>query len=350
MSDATNTIATLLEGKQPKIMTLIPKGHSPKIYLDLVKTQIMGVDAKGNARPDDDLLLFLYVAKRTGLDPLTKQIYAIYRWDSRQGKEVMTIQSSIDGMRLVAQRTQGYAGQDDVVFTPVDESTKWPTKASVTVHKLMGGQRVPFTASARWNEYVQTNSKTGMPTIMWSKMPYLMLGKCAEALALRKAFPNELSGIYTPEEMAQSQNPIGDLSAPARFDKKEPEVISGAPDDQPTKSDLNAPTQPPEPTEEKPPMPTGPTVLLGTTKKPDLGAMRDALKPADTETQPTEAKPSGGTGTAAPSKPVAEPAKSPDGGGVKKDASPDALKARVEASRKLVKDEPKPVADVGKPH
>jgi phage recombination protein Bet len=279
MSDTANTIAMIAEGKTPKLLTLVPKGHSPKLYVDLVKSQIMGVDQKGNARPDDDLLLFLYVAKRTGLDPLTKQIYAIYRWDSRQGKDKMTIQASIDGMRVVAQRTKGYAGQDDVVFD--DEKLKQPGKATVTVYKLMGGQRVPFTASARWGEYVQTNSQTKMPILMWEKMPYLMLGKCAEALALRKAFPNELSGIYAPEEMGQTNNVLADLAAPARFEKKEPEVISGAPDEESTKSDINAPTEPlPQPEQE----PKGvPKVILGTKDAPDIGAMRAALKPKTIE-------------------------------------------------------------------
>lgn len=271
MTDAKNTLEMIAEGKLPKLMSLVPKDQSPKLYLDLVKSQIMGVDAKGNQRPDDDTLLFLYVAKRTGLDPLTKQIYAIYRWNSRQGKELMTIQASIDGMRLVAQRTKGYAGQDDVVYD--DETKTYPGKATVTVYKLMGRERVSFTASARWGEYVQKDSK-GMPMVMWAKMPYLMLGKCAEALALRKAFPNELSGIYAPEEMAQEANPLGDLATPDRF-KKPVEVLSGAPDETPSKNDLNL-----EPDELKIPEPLEKTkVVLGATAKPDLSAMRKALKP-----------------------------------------------------------------------
>jgi phage recombination protein Bet len=307
MTEATKTVDKILEGKTQSLLTLIPKGQSPKLYLDLVKSQIMGVDSKNQQRPDEDLLLFLYVAKRTGLDPLTKQIYSVYRWNSRQGKETMTIQASIDGMRLVAQRTKGYAGQDDVIFDPIDENLKQPRKASVTVYKQMGGQRVSFTASARWAEYAGTD-KNGMPTQFWAKMPYLMLGKCAEALALRKAFPNELSGVYAAEEIAQEPTPMGDLSVPTRFVKKEIEVISGAPDNGSTVSD----TQPksyggdfPIPSGdhggangqggnttpqhqgtsvaiEMPPVmdsEQGPKVILGTTSKPDLGAMRRALKP-----------------------------------------------------------------------
>lgn len=284
--EATKTIELITEGKTPKLLSLIPKGQSPKLYLDLIKTQIMGVDAKGQPRPDDDMLLFLYVAKRTGLDPLTKQIFAIYRWNTRVGREVMTIQSSIDGMRLVAQRTKQYAGQDDVNYLPVDESTKYPIKASVTVYKVIEGQRVAFTASARWAEYVQTD-KNGMPTAMWGHMPYLMLGKCAEALALRKAFPNELSGIHTDEEMAQATNPLAGLAAPTKFEKKI-EVISGGPDETPTAT----PPVPSEPgkapsgeVELNVPTPGNPKIVLGTTVKPDFKAMQNALKPKQNETK-----------------------------------------------------------------
>jgi len=289
-SEATKTIELITEGKTPKLLSLIPKGQSPKLYLDLIKTQIMGVDAKGQPRPDDDMLLFLYVAKRTGLDPLTKQIFAIYRWNTRMGREVMTIQSSIDGMRLVAQRTKQYAGQDDVNYLPIDESTKYPVKGSVTVYKILEGQRVAFTASARWAEYVQVD-KNGMPTQMWAHMPYLMLGKCAEALALRKAFPNELSGIYTDEEMAQSANPLAGIAAPTKFEKKPIEVISGGPDE----SSTATPPAPAEPgkapsVEVEVPnpellTPATPKVLLGTTTKPDFKAMQTALKPKENETK-----------------------------------------------------------------
>lgn len=265
----STTIGMIIDGKTPKLLSLIPKGQSPKLYLDLIKTQIMGLDSKNNPRPDNDLLLFLYVAKRTGLDPLTKQIYAIYRWNTRQGREVMTIQTSIDGMRLVAQRTKQYAGQDDVVYLPIDESTKYPMKASVTVYKIIDGTKLSFSASARWSEYVQTDSK-GLPIRMWDHMPYLMLGKCAEALALRKAFPNELSGIYTDEEMAQSKSVTVDLPDP----KKKIEVIHGAPDET-TTGNLPAPVIQS--------LPDMPKVSLGTTKQPDFKEMQSALRPKTVE-------------------------------------------------------------------
>lgn len=221
------------ESKADKLLSLIPEGHSPAVYLDLIKTQVLGVDRQGNARSDEDLMLFLYTCKRTGLDPLVNQIYAVFRWDSRLGKEKMTIQTGIDGMRLIAQRTGEYAGQDDASYLPEDESSQVPIKATVTVYKAMGGARVPFTATARWAEYIQLD-KQGKPMGLWGKMPYLMLAKCAEALALRKAFPNELSGIYAREEMGQADNSIlGDLPTPDQFKKEdsEPVVTHGAPDD-----------------------------------------------------------------------------------------------------------------------
>jgi phage recombination protein Bet len=143
-----------------------------------------------NGAPPLEFEMFIAMCNRTGLDPIAKQVYFIKRGDK------WSAQTSIDGYRLIAERTGQYAGSDEPVYD--DESGDHPGKASVTVWKLVGGQRVPFSASARWSEYKQDTSP------MWKKMPYLMLGKCAESLALRKAFPQELSGIYTKEEMDQA--------------------------------------------------------------------------------------------------------------------------------------------------
>lgn len=94
-----------------------------------------------------------------------------------------------------------------------------PNKATVTVYRMVSGTRVPFTASARWKEYAQTD-KDGNPVAMWKKMPYLMLAKVAEALALRKAFPNDLSGLYTNEEMAQADVEQPPQSEPVHYEVK----------------------------------------------------------------------------------------------------------------------------------
>lgn len=145
---------------------------------------------------DDEFKLFLHVAKRSGLDPFARQIHSVRRWSEKNNRYEMTIQVGIDGFRLIADRTGKYAGSDD----PVVDSDKSPTKATVTVYKMVDGVRCPFTATARWDEYYP-GDKQGF---MWKKMPCVMVGKCAEALALRKAFPAELSGLYTNEEMAQA--------------------------------------------------------------------------------------------------------------------------------------------------
>jgi phage recombination protein Bet len=156
---------------------------------------------------DDELALFQHVCQRTGLDPFARQIYAVFRnskLPNGSWGRVMGIQTGIDGYRAIAERTGCYAGSDEAVFE-FEAGEGHPTKASVTVWKMVHGQRVPFSASARWSEYVQTD-KSGNPTKFWAQMPYLMLSKVAEALALRKAFPNDLSGLYTREEMMQAEN------------------------------------------------------------------------------------------------------------------------------------------------
>lgn len=163
--------------------------------IDLIKQTV----AKGAT--DLELELFLHACKRTGLDPLMKQIYAIKRWSQADSREVMSFQTGIDGYRLIADRTEKYMGSDEPVF--VLGADGFPDVATVTVYKLVGGQKCAFTHSVRWKEYVQLK-KDGTPTSFWVKMPFGQLGKCAEAGALRKAFPAELGGIYTHDEMMQA--------------------------------------------------------------------------------------------------------------------------------------------------
>ena len=146
---------------------------------------------------DNELQLFLHQCKRTGLDPLTRQIYFM----KRGGK--VTIQTSIDGFRVIAERSGDYAGQDEPVFEDVldAEGKKKDKKCRVTVYRFRGDTRYPAAVGvAYWSEYCPQQGQD----FMWKKMPHTMLAKVAEALALRKAYPQDLSGLYTNDEMNQA--------------------------------------------------------------------------------------------------------------------------------------------------
>lgn len=157
--------------------------------IELIKTTV----AKGATQ--EELMLFLYTAKKTGLDPLTRQLYFI---KDNRGRVIM--QTSIDGFRVVAQRSGKYAGQDEPVFTLDAQGNI--EKCSVTVYQFgKNGERYPTTAVAYFSEYAKPGN--GFAS-MWDKMPHTMISKVAESLALRKAFPQDLSGLYTAEEMDQA--------------------------------------------------------------------------------------------------------------------------------------------------
>ncbi len=189
--------------------------------------------------PDSIVEAFIYQIHRTGLDPVARQIYCI----ERGGK--WGIQTSIDGFRLIAERSNEYRGQTPAQWTdgkivkvPLREEGKvvrdgsgnpimvedyrwvdaWvastpPAAARVGIYR--DGFTEPAWGVATYDGYV-AKDRNGKPTGQWESNSANQLAKCAEMLGLRKAFPQELSGLYGTEEMEQAGNPRGPAPAPVR--------------------------------------------------------------------------------------------------------------------------------------
>lgn len=188
---------------------------------------------------DNEVAQCVQICSHLQLNPILNQIHFVKRAGT------ITPQVGIDGFRLTADRTGKYAGSDEAIFEykEGDKLKKLPLKASVTVYKMISGVRCAFNASARWDEYYP-GDKQGH---MWQKMPHNQLAKCAEALALRKAFPAELSALRSDEEMMQTardvtpskadnlnsrgnafKEPVEDVEVESPPSKLEPEQIKAA--------------------------------------------------------------------------------------------------------------------------
>lgn len=184
-------------------MTALVKTESHAVSSRFTNDQIDTIkDVYCKGLSNDEFKIFLYSCERTGLDPFAKQIYAVKRQDKKLGREVMTIQTGIDGYRAIADRTGCYAPGRKPSFT-YDAQGKALSATAYVMKLTKDGKWHEVEAEAFYDEYVQT-TYDGRPMGLWNKMIRTMLAKCAEALALRKAFPSQLSGIYTQEEMQQA--------------------------------------------------------------------------------------------------------------------------------------------------
>ena len=221
----------------------VPAIHKPHAVADAAQFNAEQIDlikrtiCKGGT--DDELQMFLHQARRTGLDPLTRQIYALKRkqWDAEANKwtEIMSIQVSIDGFRLIAERTGKYAGQvgpfwcgSDGQWTDVWLDDEPPVAAKIGI--LRSDFKEPCWGVARFKSYAQTK-RDGTLTQMWVKMGDVLVAKCAESLGLRKAFPHELSGLYTSDEMGQASNadPQTRVPSPTEVEHEAPSPKVAAP-------------------------------------------------------------------------------------------------------------------------
>lgn len=171
----------MTEEKQVQILSVSPDQR------ELIKRTI------ATGATDDELHLYIYDCQRRGVHPLDKKIH----FTKRGGRYVPIV--GIDFLRERASKTGECLGISDPIFTgdPKDDDFT----AVVTVRRLVANNIAEFQATARWTEYCPAAGQDHM----WQKMPHTMLGKCAEALALRKAFPgDETGGLYIPEEMEQA--------------------------------------------------------------------------------------------------------------------------------------------------
>ncbi len=163
-----------------------------------------------NAQSVGSIVLVLAYCKARNLDVFKRNVHIVPIWDKDQRKYVDTIWPGIGELRTTAFRTRQYAGRDATVFGQ-DMTSEWgsgrealkvvhPEWAQVTVYRMIEGQRVAFAGPpVFWLENFAA-TREGSPNSMWVKRPRGQIDKCAEAAALRAAFPEELGDTPTSDE------------------------------------------------------------------------------------------------------------------------------------------------------
>lgn len=189
------------------------------------------------AKSTESVILALSYCRKRGLDPFKRVIHIVAIWDEQKKRMIDTIWPGIGELRTTAHRTGKFAGKDKVEygpdvteeFQPLDKngrpsgqsfSVTYPEWAQVTVYRTIGQRPLAFAGpEVYWKEtFFRTKAK--VPNSMWRQRPRGQLAKCAEAAALRAAFPEEIGDWQTDDEVGVAQ----------RVDDWQPETASDAPE------------------------------------------------------------------------------------------------------------------------
>lgn len=174
------------------------------------------------AQTTEAVELALSYCRARKLDPFKRPVHIVPVWDTKRNGYVETIWPGIGELRTTASRTGQWAGVDDAEFgpeisrtfkgvvkkgtEPIEKTVVFPEWCQVTVYKIIQGQRVPWKGPrVRWLETYASMGRSDVPNEMWESRPYGQLEKCAEAAALRRAFPEEVGNEYIPEEAGRSR-------------------------------------------------------------------------------------------------------------------------------------------------
>ena len=195
--------------------------HAPRLPYHPAIEERFGIDKSGwkalveavfpSAQSADSVILALGYCKARGLDPFKKCVHIVPIYDKKKGRYVDTVWPGIGELRTTAFRTKGYAGRDMTLFGPTMTDVwtaeqgrcvevEFPEWAQVTVYRIVQGQRVAFAGPPVYWLEAFASGKGGVPNSMWTKRPRGQIDKCAEAAALRAAFPEEIGDDFTSDD------------------------------------------------------------------------------------------------------------------------------------------------------
>jgi phage recombination protein Bet len=217
------------------------------------------------AKSQEAIAMALAYCRQRNLDVFKKPVHIVPMYSTALGRMVETVWPGIAEIRTTAARTGEYIGIDAVEFGPLQEREfvgvrdKWENKrkvgteefrkrvqfpewASVVVWRFVQGQQAAFHAKVYWLENYATVGKMDVPNDMWAKRPFGQLEKCVEAAALRKAFPEEIGGTYTADEM-EGHTIDHEVQQPAQTEIKRGPQPPTPPDEKPEPAKVQAPAK-----------------------------------------------------------------------------------------------------------